>query len=482
MFKYEIENELKDIKDIGIEHFRKYLDKITKKQNKIVLFKNTNEEYGCYYCTKCKKWHFIESKKLKHLKRKDYLTCTSCNTRLEIIYSHNKIEDYVEYITLCETNRRNELIVRVFFYEKSYNKKYGQFHERFYEVARLNIDRKIAMKNNSYRVAGSYYIYHGPTTNGWVRDRSGFYEGYYYDNVYNSQRSIKNIIIKNEKFKYSCLDLAVKNEMNILLYLKLWINYPKIELLMKTRCTNIVNDIIKGSTYTNNPYILNRLDKKGINMLRKYNMSYKELEIYLKTKIDDYEMIKKGSLINYQIARLNHDARKVINYLLDKKYNLLNYEDYLTWCNELGMNMKDKRILYPDDPREAHDRVLKDKTKYEDSIYTKKINDFSKELMKYAFKKEGLEIKPVETQADLIYESKILGHCVRTYAQRVAERKTSIFFIRKQEDNGKPYVTLELKENKVIQCRARNNLRPNDDTVQFVNDWCQKYHFKTCFS
>ena len=84
IYKYQVEDELKNLNDIGIDYFRKYLDKASSKYNKIVLFKN--KDISSYYCTKCQKWHFVEAKKVNKLKRKDYLTCSSCNTKLEINY------------------------------------------------------------------------------------------------------------------------------------------------------------------------------------------------------------------------------------------------------------------------------------------------------------------------------------------------------------------------------------------------------------
>ena len=55
-------------------------------------------------------------------------------------------------------------------------------------------------------------------------------------------------------------------------------------------------------------------------------------------------------------------------------------------------------------------------------------------------------------------------------------------FIRKVENITEPYVTLEFKERKVIQCRSFNNSKPNDNVVNFVNDWCKKFELKSFFS
>ena len=99
--------------------------------------------------------------------------------------------------------------------------------------------------------------------------------------------------------------------------------------------------------------------------------------------------------------------------------------------------------------------------------------------MKYENK--NFLIRPVESHKELIIESKILDHCVRTYAERVALHKTMIFFVRKQECVDDPFVTLELKDNKIVQCRGKRNTRPSDEVVSFVNAWCRKFKLETCF-
>lgn len=481
MFKYEIEDELKHLSKIDIERFRKKLDKLTKKQNKIVLFKNKNQKYSGYYCTKCKKWHFLESKKINHLNSGDFITCESCKTRLKIIYRNNKINDLRDYFAICESNRRNELIVRLFFYKKSYDKKYGQFNEEIYEVERINIDHRIAMKNNSYCVMGCYYINHGPTRKGWMRDRTAYYKEYRYNNIFSTKNEIKKIIKNNELFKYTCLDLTLKDGIDIMGYLKNITRYPKIELLMKAGCTRIVKDICDVA-YTGSSYILNRLNKKEINMLKKYNMTYKELLVFKKTQIEDYSIIKKGAIINYHNANLKHNDKKLIKYLYENKVNIRDYEDYKRWIEELGMDLKNNRVVYPNNFKKAHDSAMKEVVINKNKIINKGIAEYALILEKLEYRKGDFIIIPAHDQQELINESKELNHCVRTYAEKVSKKETAIFFIRKKDNQEVPFVTLELKNKKVVQCRAKNNSKPNDEVVGFVDAWCKKNKLESCFN
>ena len=478
-----VEQELKDLEEIPIFKFRKYLDRLTKKDNKIVLFKNKG--ISCYYCTYCKKWYFVDSSKVDNLKKGNSITCKNCKNRFEVIYQHNIIKDSREYITFFEKNKRGEVIVRIFFYDKQYEKKYGYFIERFMEVERINVNREIAMKNNSYTVMGGYSIYHGPTQKGWVRDRTGFYKIYPLNNVINSPSQVKRYLQNDEKLKYSCVDVAVKLHIDIYNYLKLYNDYPKIEMFMKIGCTKLIEQICSGTYYNYPHYILAKIAKKEINMIRKYNLSYKELETYINTRIEDYELLKKAVAVNYKNSKYVKNERKLIEYLYKYNYSNRDWYDYMSWADNLGYEINKKEIIYPENPQKAHDEMLKIKTKYEENIYSKKIKEYSEELKKYSFKNNELIIRPAENQEELIYESKKLEHCVRSYAQKMAEKKTAIMFIRRKNEIEDPFVTLELKDNTVVQCRGyKNNItEPLDEKVKvFVNEWCKKFNFKSCFN
>jgi hypothetical protein len=70
--------------------------------------------------------------------------------------------------------------------------------------------------------------------------------------------------------------------------------------------------------------------------------------------------------------------------------------------------------------------------------------------------------------AELKAEGKALHHCVGTYAERVANGSTNIFFIRKAEQPDTPYYTLEIGQNgSIVQCRGNKNHNAEGDVL-----WC----------
>lgn len=89
-------------------------------------------------------------------------------------------------------------------------------------------------------------------------------------------------------------------------------------------------------------------------------------------------------------------------------------------------------------------------------------------MRKMDIRRDGFILKIAESQEDLNVESSVLGHCVRTYGNRVAEGKTIIYFIRREENPDEPYYTLEIRpEGKFIQCRGEHNCSMTPEVEAF---------------
>lgn len=474
-----VEDELCNLKEIDKSYFIDYINKLSVKQNALV--REEKEGIYWYYCTNCKKWHKDVKCNIKTIKK-----CPHCNHRYEIISKRNVIPKCENYITVLETNKRNELIIRLFYFYKHYDKHEMKFNIDCFEVERINFDRDVYMKMNTFPNMG--YVSHH--RGGQIRRDKGssIYYGKYrkygelypYTNVVTKR--IKKLL-KHTQFKYSCLDIVAKNHLDIHDYLIMYRKCNKLELLVKNRNFKLIEDIISKR------YVPDELE---------YNKNFK----YLKYDLDLFEFINASyfDLMDYNnikiygslnaaenfilVEKYNKNINKICHYLVDQKEQFHYYGDYLSFAYKLGYDLEDKKILYPNDLHNAHDELYK-KVKYkQNEEISKKINERSKKLDKFNFNKNQLSIFPVHSQTELINESRELKHCVRSYATRVARGETNIFLIRKDGQLEKPYVTLELNDNKVIQCRGykNNTTKPLDEKVKlFVNDWCKKFGFISCF-
>lgn len=476
VYKYQVLDELKKLKEIDKSYFFDYFNKLTVKHNHIVRIEE-NKKFK-YYCTNCKQWHEDNKIKIKSLKK-----CPYCKHKYKVISKVNNIHLISNYITVLETNERNELIIRLFYAYKRYDKQKMIFCYDCFEIERINADRQVYVKMNTYSNMG--YWNHTKLNREPTEDKPNHYYGcigeqYYYTNVIT--KNIKRLVNKTA-WKYSCLDIVARKHIDLLDYVNTYKSHNDLELFIKNKNYRLVNDVIRHSY----PPILE--DNKIIKYL-KYDLNITELENAVQYDLHDLEDIKAYAFVNYknrflEIIQLNDNEKKVCRYLYNKKKKIDYYRDYLSHAQRLGMNLQDTRVLYPKNLVKAHNEVIAQYEVQKDIVITKRIEQYSKELQKYNFKEKRLSIFPAGSQNDLIKESLELDHCVRTYAERMSSRKTSIFFIRKTNQIDKPYVTLELKNNIVIQCRGyRNNItKPLDNDIKtFVNDWCRKFNFKSCFN
>ena len=96
--------------------------------------------------------------------------------------------------------------------------------------------------------------------------------------------------------------------------------------------------------------------------------------------------------------------------------------------------------------------------------------------MELAWEKNGIFIRPAETQSELKREGEFLHHCVAGYAERHANGGTAIFFIRRSEEPEVPWYTLELDEKNltVRQNRGKHNCARTEEITEFENLWLEE--------
>lgn len=90
-------------------------------------------------------------------------------------------------------------------------------------------------------------------------------------------------------------------------------------------------------------------------------------------------------------------------------------------------------------------------------------------------KEQEYEIIQLCTGLELAHESKVMSHCVRSYARYCMDGSASIWSLRtkmKHEDKWKSLVTMEIDSNhKIVQAKAKYNARPKDDWMKMIKKW-----------
>lgn len=137
----------------------------------------------------------------------------------------------------------------------------------------------------------------------------------------------------------------------------------------------------------------------------------------------------------------------------------------------LGMDLKDKQIAYPKNIKEAHDKILEQYNISKNKIISKKIFKIAKNIKSSEYQDNKYVIFPAKSYEDLVEESKQQNNCVRTYAERIVEGECYIYFMRKLSDLNKSLVTVEVRDNTVVQKRTKNNEITTKEQDKFLQKW-----------
>lgn len=199
------------------------------------------------------------------------------------------------------------------------------------------------------------------------------------------------------------------------------------------------------------------LKEKDINKIR-----YLEKFINYGESTDDLKEISNYIDLNRFIKYSKMHHRNVKTYL---------YKDYLRFSNLLGFDLRNNRYAFPKNLRKEHDKLEKQYELQNRMIVQKAIIKRAKELSNNKYQNNKYVILPASTLKDLQDESEQQNNCVRTYAEKYATGICDIYFMRDINKQKKSLVTIEVKNNKVVQSRIKNNNEPNEKQIQFLQQW-----------
>lgn len=451
-------------------------------------------------CTRCQ-----TKKKISKMNDGEYLKhnrkhfCYECGEEAickEWRYGRKNITDYGRILYLIKRGRTT----------------YGQLDEYIINYDRLMIPSVSTWTSAQYKFnsdeqigyrhhPGGYWSFENWTTMKTIKvpapQRGAYYYTSKFEDTYLYAPSTYGTDLKYAKLDMKRFNASELGEAEYLIsYISLFLKYQSIELLEKAGFENVVRDKVKGYVRGNvinwrgkNLRKILKMNNAEIKEARKLHLGMSELRYYRKGKAmfpgfnvaDSISLVKRLPYWDSQWEELQKKIekyvpiQKLIKYILTQSdMRFSDYNDYLEECHKLGMDMRDKKILFPADLKAAHRRTSEqirietDKKMEEDfRIQERKIIPMDEP---YIF--NGYLIRPAECPEELHKESEALHHCVRTYVDKVAKGGSAILFIRKQEEPDQPLFTLELDKNrKIVQCRGLKNCSYPDDVGELIKHW-----------
>lgn len=445
------------------KNWDKFIKDECKSEN--ILIKKKNKQL---YCTNCQK----EYKYIRKPKK-----CHFCHQELEVKGANLKRLEYKKHLILVNYIN-DEWVFRLFELKSIYDS--GYWSRSCIEYGRhFMYENTDIIKDNVCTAMGSFYVSHGNTKYSKFEWRA--VDSYWKRLNMNGKVYPYNLkdIYKGTKYQYSQIWELAKHVdwINIKEIMQSVSFYSSFELLVKAKLYNLSK---YSQNYNKKGSFEDRfgIPKDFLPFMQKHNITEKELD---RLKILKQKNIQKVRyLTNYSVDVLEGikeymNIDKFITYSKKiKNFDEYTYRDYLRFSSELGFNMKDKQVLFPRTKKELEKKHNELEKQYEirkDELLNKKIKKRYKELIKNTYKDGQFIVKPAATIDELIDEGKQQNNCVRTYAEDYANKICDIYFMRNKKTPNKSLVTIEVRNNKVVQSRTKNNQLPNKTEVEFLEKW-----------
>ena len=467
-----------DSNDSMSKGWDKFVEKHAEYQNLIIR----SSKNRCH-CTNCNH-DFISKKKVGEIAK-----CPNCKNKYLVKRSNLKWYEFKDYLSILDYI--NDTFVIRYFELKS---TIGPTHKHSYSVAEFG--REIPMENlypevyvngRVSRTQCHIYIYHG---NGWyVNDKQWRQYTRRYSLIDNSIVFPNNLkkLLQNTEYKYSCLWDIAKNcsyiNLTELLKNKEEHSLKRIELLAKMKLYNLIPDARYFSCSGTFQSIFG-VPKDYYEFMKRNNITYRQLRLlkllqekdiskikYLEKfanywgNIDSIEEISEYISLNRFIkyAKMHHG--KVKTYL---------YKDYLRFAKALGYDLKNNRYAFPANLPKEHDKLQELYRINSEKLIQDGIKKRGKELAINKYQDKVFVIIPADSLKSLQNESEQQSNCVKTYAEKYAQGKCDIYFMRNVDKPKKSLVTVEVKNNRVVQSRTKYNHNPNEEQLKFLANWEQK--------
>lgn len=417
-----------------------------------------------------------------HKKNKRYYPLLKKNANPHNFYRYNGCVNFVDIVR----KQKEKLNIKwSFLYSRYLNKQTKEYEFKIethpYYLNLFNQSENFFMSCGMFANQTGYYYskkseWRIPTKSctflqkGFTLQSKSFLKQYPFLGYDYIPKNKTHLILFEDFFKQSLVDKNIEK----LVKMGFW------NLLGKSRIEfNFNGKSFKQITGLNKEYhVLMQNEKYGYklhDLIKKYDIPV-EISFNLLKLIYNhifYEIITTDFFKNLS----KNKKHKVLNYLSENSYNLIEYRDLLRWLKDLGYPIRNEYFL-PKDLKLMHDQIEKEYADKKDKIFNDKIKKNYQILSKFIFEEKDFIIEPFESQDELIEESKHLGHCIRTYAKDYAYKETELYKIRLKNNKQEPYYSLEFKDGKVQQCRTTNNKSATPEIEKFYEKWVKEIRLK----
>ena len=288
-------------------------------------------------------------------------------------------------------------------------------------------------------------------------------------------------ILSETLYKYSgifnILDYYSSN-VNFRNLVLLPIKYPVFEYLSKYGLYNLAMDCDKLEITNKSLTGVLGVGKDYLDFIKDNNLDIDQLDALKICKEKDMSLINFISDVNFisdnSINLFDIDYKRLKEYFDSNGYEydyILEYVDYLNYCQQLGYDLKDRKVIYPNDLFESHNNLLARVKILEDPFIDERIKSISSALNFNYYEDDNYIIIPAKSVQSLCDEGYQQNNCVSMYSEKYSSGESQIYFLRKKDNVEKSFVTIEVKNNKIVQARTKYNELPDNSIKELLSKW-----------
>lgn len=218
------------------------------------------------------------------------------------------------------------------------------------------------------------------------------------------------------------------------------------------------------------------VDKKYYSFMKDIDISVSQLNALRICPTTNIDLINFISTDTFLFEELSEYVKvdKIKTYFEKEKldyHNIYEYYDYIRCCKHLSLDMEDKNILFPKEFIRAHDKITGEMVIATDPKINERIHTLSNLLLLNKYEDDKYVIFPAVSVESLIDESSQMSNCVRNYCLDVSNNECQIYFMRYKDNLSKSLITIEVRDGKIVQARAKFNELPSDEIIKVLRKW-----------
>ena len=331
--------------------FYEYVGRIEDSHRIIFKYKN---KYQCSLCN-----HIFDLK--GKIKADEYHKCPNCKRNLIVKSSKLRKFNQKDQFAILE-KFQDYFIIRAFevstFYNcGNYNSHVCEYGRQIYDK-NFNNEVEVYNDNISSTISGKYIKHTYFLNSNWKETGS-----YYYSLSHCYKLFPYNVkkVLKNTNWQYCQIWKFAKHidYFSIIDYLKCSSN--SLELLVKNGLYRLTYDLIRKLNYYAISLNISFL-KQNLDYIKRKKLNVSELEVFEFINEKNTHFIRKYSkyVIDYEsLKKYKIDLIKADKIIPNLEKKLNEYIDYLKFAEELGYNLKDKKVLYPNNLLQVHNKLYK---------------------------------------------------------------------------------------------------------------------------